>query len=109
MECDRLKRVMAAYSGGLHASDTRITVGNNEPLAYIYHIAQQWINDHWEAVTLQCLSAVDTYCVGEGIGKISSQPPYFVAYTCRWTGKEWKCGCKDQQCTQSFWQIQKVQ
>jgi hypothetical protein len=35
--------------------------------------------------------------------------PYFVGYTCHWTGSAWKCGCRDAACTQSFWQLQGVQ
>jgi hypothetical protein len=35
-----------------------------------------------------------------------TQDSYYVAYTCKWTGSTWKCGCRDSACTQSYWQIQ---
>ncbi len=35
-----------------------------------------------------------------------SQPSYVLGYHCSWTGSGWKCGCRDQACTQSYWQIQ---
>jgi hypothetical protein len=31
---------------------------------------------------------------------------YVVAYVCTWTGAEWKCGCRNKACAQSFWQLQ---
>ena len=31
-----------------------------------------------------------------------------VAYICYWNGTEWKCGCHDKNCTDSFWQLQKI-
>jgi hypothetical protein len=31
---------------------------------------------------------------------------YVVAYTCRWNGSTWKCGCADQACTTGYWQLQ---
>jgi hypothetical protein len=38
-----------------------------------------------------------------------ANPSYVLAYMCTWTGSTWKCGCQDDACTQSYWQIQKVQ
>jgi len=34
---------------------------------------------------------------------------YYVAYTCTWTGSKWMCGCRDAACSQSYWQLQKIQ
>ena len=31
---------------------------------------------------------------------------YALGYLCTWTGSQWKCGCRDSACTQSYWQIQ---
>ena len=47
----------------------------------------------------------------QGVATIQdlSTPSYYVAYTCKWTGSAWKCGCRDSACTQSYWQIQKLQ
>jgi hypothetical protein len=32
--------------------------------------------------------------------------PSLLAYLCTWTRTNWKCGCRDSACTQSYWQIQ---
>jgi hypothetical protein len=34
---------------------------------------------------------------------------YALGYICTWNGSSWKCGCRDNACTQSFWQIQRLQ
>jgi hypothetical protein len=31
---------------------------------------------------------------------------YVLGYVCTWTNNQWKCGCRDNVCTQSYWQIQ---
>jgi hypothetical protein len=31
-----------------------------------------------------------------------------VGYICTWTGSQWKCGCRDNACTQPYWQLQEV-
>jgi hypothetical protein len=43
-------------------------------------------------------------------------PGYMLGYLCSWTPStgsgqagQWKCGCRDSACTQSYWQIQKFQ
>jgi hypothetical protein len=41
-----------------------------------------------------------------GLRTDNTNASYSVAYTCRWTGSQWKCGCRDSTCTQSYWQIQ---
>lgn len=42
-----------------------------------------------------------------------SQTNSVLSYTCTWisnsqlsSGGQWKCGCRDQQCAQNYWQIQ---
>jgi len=39
----------------------------------------------------------------------TSTASFYAAYTCHWTGLRWMCGCRDSACTQSYWQIQKIQ
>ena len=47
----------------------------------------------------------------QGVTQISQDTAtlYYVAYTCSWTGSVWKCGCRDAQCAQSYWQLQRIQ
>ena len=93
-------------------NETQITVGNNNADTYIYHLAHYWINEQEEGdKQLQCNGEkVDnTWCVGEATAVISSQIKYFAAYTCRrQIDNSWKCGCRDTQCAESFWQLQEV-
>ena len=28
---------------------------------------------------------------------------YALGYICTWNGSQWKCGCRDAACTQSYW------
>jgi len=35
-----------------------------------------------------------------------TQDNYILGYLCTWNGTQWKCGCRDAACTQSYWQIQ---
>ena len=38
-----------------------------------------------------------------------SQTTYVLGYMCTYVNSTWKCGCRDQACTQSYWQIQRIQ
>jgi hypothetical protein len=38
-----------------------------------------------------------------------ANPSYVLGYLCTWTGSKWLCGCRDQACTQIYWQIQSFQ
>ena len=91
--------------------ETHITVGNNDEHTYIYHLGYQRLNEQWEQIDLQCSGEKQggAWCVGEATGVISAQSPYFTAYTCRFVDNSWKCGCRDKQCAQPFWQLQQVE
>ena|SRR6266850_769783 len=46
----------------------------------------------------------------QGVAQIdTTTPTFYVAYTCQWTGSKWMCGCRDATCSQSYWQLQKIQ
>lgn len=32
---------------------------------------------------------------------------FAVAYTCLYENDRWKCGCRDEDCTENFWQVQR--
>jgi hypothetical protein len=38
-----------------------------------------------------------------------ANPSYVLAYMCTYTGTQWKCGCRDSVCAQSYWQLQGIQ
>jgi parallel beta-helix repeat protein len=58
----------------------------------------QLISGSWYKTQAQGVAQIDT-----------ATPNYYVAYTCTWTGSAWKCGCRDSACTQSYWQVQRIQ
>ena len=35
-----------------------------------------------------------------------ANPSHVLGYICTWQTSQWKCGCRDSACTQSYWQIQ---
>jgi hypothetical protein len=96
-------------------NETQITVGNNNPDTYVYHLGGQWINPQVQPqaqqLALQCSGEKQwgAWCVGEATGVISAQIEYFAAYICRKIDGSWKCGCRDKQCAEAFWQLQKVE
>jgi hypothetical protein len=93
-----------------------LDVGDNEPLRYIYKDAYlSRGGSAWGKVSL----------LGSGLIAGSWYPKYatatipmtdseqaqtnhYVAYTCKYTGTQWKCGCRDSACMQSYWQVQQI-
>lgn len=93
-----------------------LKVGDNNNLTYVYKTAYVAPSgaQSWTAVDLYGGTLISqAWYIGfaQGIAQIQdiTTPSYYVGYTCRWNGSAWRCGCRDSACTQSFWQIQKVQ
>ena len=90
------------------------TVGNDSPIQYIYNQGYLYQNGGWWPYTLSgnFAQGSSVWLVGEG-NYTNTKPPlsdyFWVAYICEWTGNQWKCGCRDQQCSTNYWQIQGVQ
>jgi hypothetical protein len=57
--------------------------------------AEPLIVDNWYPKTAHGTIATDT-----------AIDNYVLGYICTWNGSQWKCGCRDSVCTQSYWQIQ---
>jgi hypothetical protein len=36
---------------------------------------------------------------------LTTTTPYALGYLCTWQTSQWKCGCRDNACAQSYWQI----
>jgi Protein of unknown function (DUF4038)/Putative collagen-binding domain of a collagenase len=106
--------VSASYSGSMVA--LKAGTSNPTPIRYIYkdaYVAPSGASS-WTPVPLFGSSLIFNawyQITAQGTAMIHSLsiPVYYVAYTCLWTGTTWKCGCRDQACTQSYWQIQKIQ
>ena len=93
-----------------------LKVGDGSQLTYIYHTAHIAPSSapNWMEVPLfgtPLISNAWFPANAQGTAQIPdiTQPTYYVAYTCHWTGSKWMCGCRDSACTQSYWQIQRIQ
>ena len=38
--------------------------------------------------------------------ELTNTTHYALGYIYSWQSSQWKCGCRDSACTQSYWQIQ---
>ena len=96
-------------------SSATIDLGRGNPLQYIYRIGYHYRNgmSGWMPVnyTSQEQLIVDAWYPKTAQGSITTDTSvdnYGLAYICTWMSslKQWKCGCRDQVCTTSYWQIQ---
>jgi hypothetical protein len=97
-------------------SSARIDLGKGDPLQYIYNQGYLF-KTGGSAWTLVPYTSTESLIAGAWYPKTATtnlsptstelaNPSYNLAYTCTWTGSQWKCGCRDSACTQSYWQIQ---
>ncbi len=95
-----------------NSSSTIVKIGyNTNDLVYIWPTAYHFKNNQRFTKTLTCTGGMTggwcrnraqvTLTPGSG-----SQLDYVNAYICVWDGSNFRCGCRDEQCTPSFWQIQ---
>ena len=97
-------------------SSARIDLGKGDPLQYIYNQGYLFKTGgtSWSPVPY---TSTESLITGAWYPKTANttlsltsteltSPSYSLAYICSWTGSAWKCGCRDQACTQSYWQIQ---
>jgi hypothetical protein len=93
-----------------------LDLGKGNPLQYIYKTgyhyrpgfsswqpisyksSKQLIANNWYPMSAQASITTDT-----------STDNYVLGYICTWNGSTWRCGCRDAACTQSYWQVQRVQ
>jgi len=90
--------------------NTDIVIGNNSPQVIVYHWGYQWNGTQWSQFKLQCAGQElsTDWCAGEASGEIATSSPWYLGLTCTSTGSQWKCGCRDAACTQSYWELQGV-
>jgi hypothetical protein len=94
------------------ASDDNGGVGNGSNLQYIYKQGYFWTGS-WQVFNYHCQGKTEgDWCVGNATytqNLTSTQPPKkysYLAYVCNWTGSDWKCGCRDETCVPSYWNLQ---
>jgi murein DD-endopeptidase MepM/ murein hydrolase activator NlpD len=82
------------------------------PATYIYNQGYAFVNNQWQGVTFNCTGGQlvsNAWCPQSAQGTLPNTATQYLAFTCNWTGTKWNCGCRDQQCSQSFWQLQGIQ
>lgn len=98
------------------SSTTTVQVGSGGSAAYeyVYDTAYEWTGSDWRAVSLTGSSspvAGEWYeSAAQGTLSPASSTVYFVGLVCRFdtTDGEWKCGCADETCEDTYWQLQGV-
>ena len=88
-------------------------VGNGFNFQYIYNQGYFWTGSNWQMFNYQCQGQTvgGAWCVGNAThtpNPTSIQLPKnsYLAYVCNWTGSAWKCGCRDETCVPSYWNLQ---
>jgi hypothetical protein len=84
------------------------TVG---PATYVYHQGYAWDGNAWNPLTYDCTGGAkvsNAWCPGTAQASLPAGTGYYLAYTCAYVNNTWKCGCRDQQCSANYWQLQKV-
>jgi hypothetical protein len=100
----------------LNLTDARLDLGKGDPLQYIYNQGYLFKTGGtaWTPVPYTSPESLiaNAWYPKTANGTIPmtatelANPSYVLGYLCTWTGSAWKCGCRDQACTQSYWQIQ---
>lgn len=95
-------------------SSVTFKAGSGSNTQYIYKKGYYYTSS-WQTLNFQGTPAQGStdWLVGSGTftpNNLSSGSKYWVAYICQWdaTAKKWKCGCSDNACAQSLWQLQGV-
>jgi hypothetical protein len=98
------------------SGQARIDLGKGDPLQYIYNTGYlfktggtSWAPIPYTSTESLIANAWYPKSANTTIAMTSTElanPSYVLAYLCTWTGTNWKCGCRDQACAQSYWQIQ---
>jgi len=100
----------------LNLTDARLDLGKGDPLQYIYNQGYLFKTggSAWNPIPY---TSTESLIAGAWYPKSATatvsltqtelaNPSYHLAYICSWTGTNWKCGCRDSACTQSYWMIQ---
>jgi len=93
-----------------------VDLGNGNPLQYIYNTGYlfktggtNWTPLSYTSTEQLISGAWYPKTANTTIPMTSTElqsTSYVLGYLCTWTGSQWKCGCRDAACTQSYWQIQ---
>jgi hypothetical protein len=98
-----------------NATDTTLDFGKNDPLQYIYNTGYHYHAglSGWMPMTLTSTESLiaNAWYPKAATASLSgldlqNTTHYALGYLCTWQSSQWKCGCRDSACTQSYWMIQ---
>lgn len=81
------------------------------PAMYVYNQGYAFVNNQWQQITFSCTGGTlvsNAWCPNSASVPLPNNSTYYAAYTCNFVNNQWKCGCRDQACTQNLWQLQKI-
>ena len=98
-------------------SDVTVEIGSGKSKQFIWRQGYILNRDAWAWEPYDLTGddlRYDNWYVGNANSTISVPPEelqdidnFILAYICTWTGTEWKCGCRDQDCGTRYWQLQR--
>ena len=90
-----------------------MTVGKGDATQYVWGTPHIYTGTAWRAQTLSGTDGGSGWLTGSGTKNITTpfapttaNPMYFVGYVCANISSTWKCGCENQTCPTSKWQLQ---
>jgi hypothetical protein len=97
-------------------TSARLDRGKNDPMQYIYTTGYlfktggtNWTPHTYTSAESLIANAWYPKSATTNINLTSTElahPSDVLSYMCTWMGSPWTCGCRDQACTQSYWQMQ---
>ena len=93
------------------SSSAVISVGDGDS-HYIYEKGYRWDGASWQPISFSGGTKVGSWYKNSASAAINlsaselEKNNYIVAYVCTWKDNAWKCGCRDSDCTNRYWQLQ---
>lgn len=107
---DALHRLLISTTCPTSGNDITITVGRGDAHQVVSKNAYAFENGTWHPITLSGTAFADGWLLGSGTASYSAiattGPMFIAAYACTYMNDAWKCGCRDQTCALSYWQLQ---
>ncbi len=87
---------------------TEVIVGDRQRSTYVFGMSYYWNGTEWVEVSLAGDQPQGAWFVGRATGSFPrlANRMWYVAYTCHNTDNGWRCGCINQACRESRWQVQ---
>lgn len=111
-----LKELLVKSNCPTSGNSLDITIGKGNTSQYIWSTMYVYGGSSWTDYSLAGTAGPSGWLIGQGDKTITmpfspttSNPLFFVGYTCTPVGSTWKCGCRNASCTTKHWQLQAYQ